>query len=188
MTAFISKAKRDKKSINIWRYAHLSKLWFIKISKWSTGRSDHKFYPNRRNFWHSSNFLIFVYRISQKLTKLEIWKYHKKLRTLFACNLYKLETYAEYNYAELEVKGIQFSFCNFDKVNYVLHEFVNREWIKFHIHNILLNETQNNMECINLTRWKQIKISTAFRRDQIKKTKIVHSKSKINAKLFRQYA
>ena len=84
------------------------KLRLVKISNWSTKCSDQEFYSNIRNFWHFFNFLIFVYQISQKLIKFEIWNKHQKLRMIFTCDLYKFytdqPTVVGVSYAELEVK------------------------------------------------------------------------------------
>ena len=45
--------------------------------------SNHQFYSNRRKLWHFSNFLIVVYRVSQKLITLEIEKMKNKIMLLW---------------------------------------------------------------------------------------------------------
>ena len=108
------KTKETKKNIlkKIWRDANLTNLRRITFLKWSTECSDDEFYADRQKFRNIFNNSTFVYCISQKLMKLEIWNKHQQLCTFFLCNLYSFQTnqpsVAAVSYVELEVKIYNF--------------------------------------------------------------------------------
>ena len=75
----------------------------------------------------------------QAYTANFFWNYTQVLWQNIRC---KFGMLAGMNYAELEVKILLF-FRYFDKENYVLYKFVDREWIKLYMYDILFNDNKS---------------------------------------------
>ena len=77
----------------IWENIHNSKFWLIKFTKWSTERSDHEIYSNRRIFLTFSEKPEFCVHISKifKVRNLKKKK-HQLFCTFLTYNLHSFHT------------------------------------------------------------------------------------------------